>query len=300
LLKDTILYNLGIEVDYFVRIGFDGFKRVIDALGGIELIVTCPLQDWRLISAELDPQVEENYEQFKLDVGIYDMDGDLALWYARSRITTNDADRARRQQQLLSAMLAGGVDAGMVSEIPELWSIFKEEVETDLDLGTILRLAPLAGDVRENGIRHLSLSQVLDQGALLPETNKWIALLRWDDAAPIMGQLMSTPVLGRSSRAPLVVDVHATSYDEYRLAAENLSWWGFIPSFTHVETSKPANTTIEYHGNNFKGSFDHLMRWLFNDQPITLTPDPNASADYTVVLGSAFNTCRNPLYYQSE
>lgn len=298
LFKDTVLYNLGVELDYVVRIGFGGFQRLIDVLGGVDMVVTCPLEDWRLIAPDADPQVEENYERFKLEVGVYEMDADLALWYARSRRSTNDADRTRRQQQLLAAMLNRGVDAGLITQLPELWDLFQDEVETDLTLGALLRLAPIAGDLRENGIRHLSLNQALQSGDLLPDTNKWISLLQWDKAEPILGSLMSAPALGRASRAPLMVEVVAPSYQEFQLAAENLAWWGFIPTYTPLEGERPSNTELRYHGSSFKGSFDGLMSWIFHNRPIDLDPDPAAAADYTVTLGYAFNPCRNPLYYE--
>lgn len=48
LLKDTLLYNFGIPVDYYIRIGFEGFKQVVDLLGGVEIVVNCRLTDWRL------------------------------------------------------------------------------------------------------------------------------------------------------------------------------------------------------------------------------------------------------------
>ncbi len=121
LIKDTIEYNLGIPIDYYARIGFDGFKTIIDTLGGIEIINNCKLRDWRLISPELDPTVEENWEQFILEPGIHEMDGDFALWYARSRRTTNDFERGRRQQQVLRAIFDKGLQRNTLTEIPELW-----------------------------------------------------------------------------------------------------------------------------------------------------------------------------------
>ncbi len=300
LLKDTILFNLGIEIDYYARLGFDGFKKVIDTLGGVEIVNTCPLEDWRLIEPDMDPTVEENYERFTLDVGVHEMDSDLALWYARSRRSTNDADRTRRQQQLLSAMLSNSVDAGLITELPSLWAVYRDEIETDFDLPTLLRLASHASAIRENGLRHLSLNQALESGDLLPETNKWISLLRWDDAAPVLGQLMSPATLGRSSRAPLTVEVVAEYESDFKLAAENLTWWGFIPVYTQLDTTKPISTTITYHGENFKGAYDDLMSWIFHNQPVTLEPDATAATNYTVILGHTFNPCRNPLYYDPD
>ena len=123
---------------YHAQVDFDGFKQIVDLLGGVSMAVSCPLEDWRLLSPELDPTLEENWGRFKLEAGMHQMDGDLALWYARSRLTTTDFDRGRRQQQLLQAMLNQSVDLGLVARAPELWSTFNEVVETNMDIGRCL------------------------------------------------------------------------------------------------------------------------------------------------------------------
>ncbi|MFO7683739.1 MAG: coenzyme F420-0:L-glutamate ligase [Chloroflexota bacterium] len=143
LIKDTIEYNLGIPVDYYARIGFDGFKQVVDTLGGVEIISNCKLRDWRLISPELDQTIEENWEQFTLEPGVHQMDGDLALWYARSRRTTNDFERGRRQQQVLRAIFNKGLERDTLADIPDLWRTYRQSVETDLTLPVILELAAM-------------------------------------------------------------------------------------------------------------------------------------------------------------
>ena len=53
-----------------------------------------------------------------LDPGIHEMDGETALWYARSRLMSNDFDRGRRQQQLLRALLDQGVKLDLVPQAP--------------------------------------------------------------------------------------------------------------------------------------------------------------------------------------
>ena len=54
LLKDTILQNLGIRIDHAAMVDFDGFRRIVDTLGGIDVPISCTFTDWRLISPELD------------------------------------------------------------------------------------------------------------------------------------------------------------------------------------------------------------------------------------------------------
>ncbi len=93
LLKDTIQYNLGIRIDHTAMVEFDGFQRIVDTLGGVDVPVSCPYTDWRLIDPSLDPENENNWELYTTGPGLIHMDGDLALWYARSRQKSSDFDR---------------------------------------------------------------------------------------------------------------------------------------------------------------------------------------------------------------
>lgn len=298
LIKDTILYNTGISIDYFIRIGFDGFKRVIDTLKGVDVAVICPLTDWRLTASDLDPAVAENWEQFTLESGVQRLDGDLALWYVRSRITTNDFERGRRQQQVLSAILERGVSRDLLSRIPELWEIFQDEVETDLDLPTVIKLATLAPAIRANGIRHVWLDE--DAVSDLFLGGKWLQVLNWEAAEPVFHSLLGAPILGHGARGALTVEVITNNVVQYRLAAENLAWQGFSPTQVpandlHNETGLYPTTSIVYYGPNLKGAYAWLLSWVFHDIPVTLDPRSGAVYDYAVRLGQDFNPCRSPL-----
>jgi LCP family protein required for cell wall assembly len=207
LIKDTIEYNLGLPVDYYARIGFNGFKEAVDAVGGIEMVVNCSLTDWRLISPELDPEVEENWEQFTLPPGVHEMDGDLALWYARSRRSTNDFERGLRQQRILQAIFNQSLDADLLAELPDLWQAYQANIETDMDLPLLLELAVMAPAIAENGIRHLTLPLAALQGWREPATGGAVQLLQWEAAEPTLNQLMQPPALNRAANTALTVAV---------------------------------------------------------------------------------------------
>jgi LCP family protein required for cell wall assembly len=292
LIKDTIEYNLGIPIDYYARIGFDGFKEIVDTLGGVEIINNCNLRDWRLKSPELDPTVEENWEQFTLEPGVYEMDGDLALWYARSRRTTNDFERGRRQQQVLRAIFDRGLELNAIADIPDLWHAYRQSVETDLTLPVILELAALAPAVRENSIRHVSIAGDAVRSWREPETKWSMQLLNWEAAEPILRQVMGPPQLNRSTRPPLRVEVETDDYILYQQMADNLVWFGFAPHYLPRSGDTPERTTITYYGANFKGSYNWLLSWLFHQDADAVTlAAGSGSGYYRVVLGKDANPC---------
>ena len=296
LLEQTILYNFGIPIHYHAQVDFEGFKQIVDLLGGVSMAVSCPLEDWRLLSPELDPTLEENWGRFKLEAGMHQMDGDLALWYARSRLTTTDFDRGRRQQQLLQAMLNQSVDLGLVARAPELWSTFNEVVETNMDVGRILQMASIAPGVRENGVQHLYLAGKM-RAWTIPESGAAVQLPVWegeDMMYDTFRRLLLPPALNRADRAPITVEIiNASQYPaQALLAADNLAWYGFVPVIG-VARDPQERTEMTYFGENFKGSYDWLFAWVMGkpQENIQLLDEAGAT-NYRVVIGNDYNPCR--------
>lgn len=153
LLADTILYNLGVRIDHLAIVDFDGFRKIVDTLGGVDVPVYCAYTDWHLISPDLNPANENNWELYTVGPGLVHMDGDLALWYARSRSKSSDFDRGRRSQEVLRALYTRIVSTDAISKIPELYQDLSSSVTTDLGLGDLLNLAPLALQMNNADIR---------------------------------------------------------------------------------------------------------------------------------------------------
>lgn len=150
LLMSTIERNFGIPTQGYVRVDFSGFKGIIDALGGIDVTVDCDLTD------EL---IQRYFGVYTLEAGEYHMNGEQALYYARSRKTTDDFDRARRQQRVLVAVRNRVLSANLIPRIPALWLAMRGVIDTNLDANQILDLARLgitfdSKDLKGMVIRH--------------------------------------------------------------------------------------------------------------------------------------------------
>ncbi|MEK7276762.1 MAG: LCP family protein, partial [Chloroflexota bacterium] len=185
LLEQTILYNLGIPIHYFARVDFDSFKAIVDALGGVDIPVACTFQDNRLKDPALDPQVAENWELYTLEAGLHHLDGDTALWYARSRQVSpgagGDFDRARRQQEVLRAMFHQARASNLLLQIPALYDQFKSSVETDMTLGDVLQFVTLALGLDDLNIRSYKISPPYTQGWTTPNDGASVQLPVADD-----------------------------------------------------------------------------------------------------------------------
>jgi LCP family protein required for cell wall assembly len=134
LLMSTIERNFGIPIESYARIDFSGFQGVVDALGGVDVVVDCPLYD------EL---IYRYFQVYTLEPGTYHMNGEQALYYARSRKTTSDFDRARRQQRVLLAIRKRVLEGNLLPRIPALWLAMRDIVDTNLSPGDIAELAKL-------------------------------------------------------------------------------------------------------------------------------------------------------------
>ncbi|GMQ78449.1 MAG: hypothetical protein BMS9Abin02_0962 [Anaerolineae bacterium] len=304
-LKQTILYNFGIPIHYYAKVDFSGFKQAVDLVGGVEVSVSCRLRDWRLKSPDLDPTVEDNWEMFTLEPGIYEMDGDFALWYARSRKTTSDFDRGRRQQQLLRSMLNKGVDLNLLTQAPELFATYRDIVETDIDIGRLLQFVSLAPEIRGNGIQHLYIARFLKPWSVpvAQGVSPNVQLPVFDDMKETLKHVFLPPALNRATRPPISVEiVNGTSNPELaRLAAENLAWYGFNPTISSETVEGQSNTNVQYFGATLKGSLSWLVGWLFgqNSSQFEVVSDQPYPYEYKITLGADFDPCLKPLFYDT-
>ena len=108
------------------------------------------------------------------------------------------------------------------------------------------------------------------------------------------------PALNRATRPPITVEVlNGTSNPDLPLlAADNLAWYGFEPVINYDDIGNQSETTVEYYAQNFKGSFDWLLSWIFDKgtEEIELVPDTPSETNYRVVLGNDYDPCRPQLF----
>lgn len=136
-LKATLEHNFGLSPDFYVLVNFSSFKRIIDSLGGLEVNVGARLSD------------TYRYRPITIKPGRQNMDADMLLWYVRSRKTSNDFARNRRQQEVLVALGEKLLSMDAVRRAPEMYSIYKGSVTTDMSLVDILPLLPVAAQLKD-------------------------------------------------------------------------------------------------------------------------------------------------------
>lgn len=142
-LKDTVESVLDQDIDYYVKVDFDGFVKTVDALGGIDVIVDEDIYDF------LYPDGYGGYEPFSLSAGKQHLDGETALKFVRSRQTTSDFDRSKRQQKALMAIKDAFLKKGVIGGakvLIQVIDILSTHLETDLKVWEWERVAKIARD----------------------------------------------------------------------------------------------------------------------------------------------------------
>ncbi len=146
-LKSVLGYLYQLDIKYFVEVNFAGFKKVVDAVGGVTINVQVPVLD------EKYPSDTGRLSRVYIPAGIQHMTGAQALVYARSRHGSDDFDRGYRQQRVLTSLREQANIANLVPRIPELLAAFKATVKTDIPQSELAKLAGLAGGVDTKNIR---------------------------------------------------------------------------------------------------------------------------------------------------
>jgi polyisoprenyl-teichoic acid--peptidoglycan teichoic acid transferase len=292
ILTETIRYNLGLNIDFYARVDFNTFDDVIDDVGGIDITVDCAIRDWRLISPELDKQVEENYEMFTLPVGLYHMDGDLALWYVRSRKTSSDLDRGRRQQDVIRALWREIRSQGLIENLPNLWGQVTETVQTNLTLADVLGMTPLALTVDTSDIEYYTFRQRHEVSNGWSPAGQQILVMDREAVAELM-QNVALPPTGSRVRAtrPTVEIVNASGMNMLdNIAADRLELEGFDTTIVEEPTSpRNFNHIIDYTGATKGSPIGTIQRVLsVTDEGVEVQPDPNREYDFKVYIGANY------------
>ncbi len=142
----------GLDIKYFVEVNFDGFRKVIDALGGVTVNVQVPLVD------EQYPFGHGKLTRVYIPTGMQHMTGDEALVYVRSRkgkygVGSNDYDRGQRQQRILLS-LRQQVDIGSIMpRIDALAAAVGSAIRTDVPRELVPQLLGLAESVDTRNLR---------------------------------------------------------------------------------------------------------------------------------------------------
>jgi LCP family protein required for cell wall assembly len=289
LIQQTLLYNLGIPIDHYVRVDFDGFIGIVDILGGVDIPVHCRLEDhWPY------PDETGEYPIKVLEPGVYHMDGETALWYARSRKTSSVFARERRQQQVLEAIWQKSRSLDVLSRLPQLWDQYRHMVVTDLGLIDVARLAEVAFRLDAQNVRTYSIGYQHVMPWTTPKGGS-VFLPNWEEIEPLVAEALGPVAEGRLWRTYYTVEVwNGTSSATWdQLAADRLLGAGFAAVIGESDRRDyPETQLLDFTPQGQAGATRYLQ-WMFKISPenVIVAPDGGTGVQYRLVVGADYQPC---------
>lgn len=173
LTQETVQDFLGIRLHNYVVVDFQGFKGLVDAVGGVD------------INVEKRMYYYDPYANFEIDLrpGNQHMDGKTAMQYVRYRDEEGDIGRIRRQQKFIMALYKQIASKNILAKMPGVSKQIMSMIKTDLSLKEMVELGKAMHDMMEtDGLKM----------AMVPGTPKYIdGISYWIPDIPKMRQQMA-------------------------------------------------------------------------------------------------------------
>jgi len=224
LMKALVSNITGVYVDHAALVNFSGFEKIVDHLGGIVIYRDTPFSEpkqwrqdgkdgnpyWRLreevatstlpvssstteasaTTTEATPTViTEQYWEFYVPAGANIMNSEDVLYYARSRYSSSDFDRMRRQQEVISAIKSKALNLGMLANPVKIFNILDilgDNVRMDISISQMKELMELAQQVKLQDFKQAVLDSS-EAGLLVDEfqDGRYVLLPKFGDYSQI-------------------------------------------------------------------------------------------------------------------
>lgn len=173
LVRDTIEQNFRIQIDYYAQVDFNGFRKIIDAFGGVTVDNPYPIKD------DAYPTEDYQFTRVFFPAGILHLYGEEALQFARTRHDDNDYQRNLRQQQVLLGVRQQALQLNLLTKAPGLVDTLGDSVRTDFPRGQWIGFAKFGTDLAGNGIQQFTLTDLITE---CTNCNGYYALVDWNKA----------------------------------------------------------------------------------------------------------------------
>jgi LCP family protein required for cell wall assembly len=143
--KKLVSKVTGVYVDNAIIFDFSAFKKIVDTLGGIDIVLDQPFEE-----------AQQWGYPFSLPAGPNHLDGEQALYYVRSRYSSSDFDRARRQQQVILAIKKKEGELNILSDpikTLDLINTVRTNLKTDINLLDTRTYVQLAQNINTSAMK---------------------------------------------------------------------------------------------------------------------------------------------------
>lgn len=297
LLEQTITELLGYPVDHYVIVNFDGFKQIIDLIGGVDIDVPYEIYD--------DKYPDDNYgylPPIHFLPGKQHMDGDTALKYARTRHADNDYARAGRQQQVIMAIkdkvTEQGQMAALLPRLPGLAVAMANSVQTDIPINEALTLARTVDDMDLNNIARVVINPkmgtvIQNDGALgytlvpdVPKVRAAADAIFADQAeGPSPEAAQRQTIQAEAARIVLLNGTQEKGLAS-RVQAKLVTQGYNVTTVGNADRADYGKSTLIIYGDPKQATVDALMTWFSISEDRVTTQPATEDRDIAVVVGS--------------
>jgi LCP family protein required for cell wall assembly len=143
----TVQQNFGVHINDYIWVGLLGLIKLIDAIGGIDVVTSHPVMD-DYYPADVFSSYAYDYQRVAVLAGPQHLDGIHAMQYVRSRHgdLQSDFGRSQRQQQVLLAIRQKAKQMAP-EDIPSIAAAIGGELKTSISVGRVAELLPLAASL---------------------------------------------------------------------------------------------------------------------------------------------------------
>jgi LCP family protein required for cell wall assembly len=289
LVKETLSNILDIPLHYYITLNFEGFEKIIDLVGGVDVYVEKDIYD------PYYPDDRGGQTVYYIEKGWHHFNGSEALKYARSRYTTSDFDRSKRQQKIMIALKEKVLSLNLFSDTTKILSLLStvgKNVETDLTPKEIIKSFELVKDLPEDKIA----TKVLDnsQNGLLYSSsiNGMYVLLpkdpTWEEVRALAHSIFTEPFIEKEN-ARIVVEngtgIEGMAFKVYSFLKNR----GYqVVEYKTAESLSYKTKIIDYSQGEKPYTLEFLKRRFFN--PEVVKPQTmDKEVDFVIILGQDFD-----------
>ena len=289
LVKQEIGKILDLPIHYYVGLDFNGFKKAVDSVGGIDINVPKALYDPNYPADDMI-----RYQTVDIKAVQQHMNGETALKYARSRETTSDFDRSARQQLVASAFKAKVMSTGVLaspSKVVLLMNAITSNVRTDLTINEIQQLSKIAKDIDSSKVA----TEVLDdsaEGPFYSDSSSGTYYLKpkngsWTKTRQIVHKLFSDPYLVKEDAKVEIINASGKSSIGSDLSNVLKSYGYNIVKVTTA--SQTQNQSAIYDFSNGEKKF--TLQFLSNRIGVSVnkkTKPSGSTLDIQIIIGKDY------------
>lgn len=291
-LEDLLSDLLGVKVSYFAKVDFDGLKKLVDSVGGVQIYVEKALSDPAFPNRNYS-----GYDPFFVKAGLQTMNGELALKYARCRSGNCGGDfaRGKRQQQVVMAIREKATSLNIITNPQKLTAMLNaagKGFKTDLSIDQVAQLYKLVKDVKTDAIE----SAVLDnspEGVLKNVTIGGAYLLvpklgenEWSGVRDFVSATFPEPYLVKEKATIKLVNASGKPALTATVSTK-LKQLGYNVTVSEVAETTQSSTTIKYYDDKAPYTVA-LLKKRFSVTPAKSKSDSTVTTQIVITLGSSY------------